>query len=1252
MISHQYPITILPERDPDGLKMDRETEKKVQMKSPRKSIWEESESTEVSWKVDLDDENVPGVMTPFFPLRDDRDGYIVMGRSASAHRKWRRKGLLELGAVGEHQKGGEDLFGRKVLLDAAFPHIIFICGKRGSGKSYTLGIFAEELMRSAIGVGVIIVDPIGIFWSLRNKNRSRKEKEILRKWGLQPHSFPEVKVLVPEGSMGGGSGNYDGVFSISVGDMHAEDWCQVFDVDRFRTQGLLIGTVIEEVRNGYESMKEGRISRIKGKGARYSIEDMVSCIETSMTINSRTGGFTPQTRRSMIARFNAANGWGIFSMDGTPLKEITSPNRATVLDVSDPRLGDEKRSLITGIIARKVLSARIHTVRKEEMEDYDEVDEDTIPVTWLLIDEAHIILPHGRQTPATEALVEYAKQGRRPGCALVLATQRPASTSDEILSQVDILLGHNLALEDDMNAMRRRVPAKLPSEFSNSDFIRAIPVGTAIMADQRTQQRSFLLRMRPRFSHHGGSSAMPRAFSDRTKKRKKPPVSARASDGGVLTETPGKLQSGEEATIDRQVAAAAGAVDDGDMPEYVREGTSVMIIDQALESMVPFLGRLKEGTEAALFSRLPPDQYPSGSSLEIKKRFWLSSTPGEGNISPTSLQDISMESEVFLSEKEGRMIILDGLDYLLANNGMAPVKKLMEVLHEKVIVKHGILVFRCDSGLEPSVREVLRSEANIVIDTTDSMVDASVKEKKMEEIPAGSFGQGGDIDVFSDLEGALKREDLEWMCDVLNLPVDGSDRELLERIVEHESSISPEREPGTFPAGKSARDLLESALEAREENEKLKRTIMDLESKLRELESGEKRGKGRKRKKKGRGMILEWEDEGKRQDSDKRIEDIAAEVRMLKERALREEQDLMGGAHSLREIMEKMEEDRRSSIDKIDAVSMKIKDELERFERHLTDRSPRETDEHKGPGSEKDRGKQEKLRGKETPRLPPSRDGKVEPTTPLSKRKRVLKKGEEAVAVAPRIGSRAAMEAAKKNVRRYLFKGPKEHVTDLTPFFLPLYRVLVGYRSGIFRGMKEGDIYIDATLGEVVTGSRNGLNRSKGLVKLAKLTDMECRVFRALSFRKGKDDMEISKRSSLSLKEVRRALTSLRKKGISDISSSEGGVKLHVPDSSIRIISRPWSRDSDIHPDLMENIEEPLLEPTLDGSLVEKMIHVLSDEVKIHQMDVVFYPFYMARITGEGRNRFIIIDGFSGKIDRDLSTVSRELAGRIGLDLD
>lgn len=55
--------------------------------------------------------------------------------------------------------------GGAVALDLDRPHAGLVVGKRGYGKSYTLGVLAEELAR-ANGVAPVVVDPMGVFATL------------------------------------------------------------------------------------------------------------------------------------------------------------------------------------------------------------------------------------------------------------------------------------------------------------------------------------------------------------------------------------------------------------------------------------------------------------------------------------------------------------------------------------------------------------------------------------------------------------------------------------------------------------------------------------------------------------------------------------------------------------------------------------------------------------------------------------------------------------------------------------------------------------------------------------------------------------------------------------------------------------------------------------------------------------------------------------------------------------------------------
>lgn len=65
-----------------------------------------------------------------------------------------------------HYRARDGSQGADVELDLDHPHVALVVGKRGSGKSYTLGVIAEALAASE-GVAPVVADPMGAFRTLR-----------------------------------------------------------------------------------------------------------------------------------------------------------------------------------------------------------------------------------------------------------------------------------------------------------------------------------------------------------------------------------------------------------------------------------------------------------------------------------------------------------------------------------------------------------------------------------------------------------------------------------------------------------------------------------------------------------------------------------------------------------------------------------------------------------------------------------------------------------------------------------------------------------------------------------------------------------------------------------------------------------------------------------------------------------------------------------------------------------------------------
>jgi len=436
-------------------------------------------------------------------LSDEEGAYV--GRKKSIFEKYKSKAALYLGKVNETNREWQNYFNKRVLLDSISPHAIFICGMRGSGKSYTLGVIVEEMAMKNDGVGIIIIDPMGIFWSMKQKNKMANESEMLGRWGLKPTGIKNVKVFIPKGYVHKApKETWDDVFKIKPSELRVDDWCLTFDIERFDTMGLLIERIIDKTKTGYTSV-DGK--HVPGLGDDYNIEDLIRTIENEESVASREGGFKENTRRALNARLTGAIQWGIFDKNGTKLNDLSKRGQVSVIDVSF--LDDNVRALVVGLLSRNLLNTRKVISRQEAMGDINLLG--NVPVTWLMIDEAHILVPRGgKATAATDSLIEYVRQGRQPGCSIVLATQQPSAIDSRILSQVDILICHKLVYQDDIKAVLQRMPSEIPNKLSDFRFIRSLSIGSAIIGDkEESTSRAFLISVRPRISQHEGRERQP-----------------------------------------------------------------------------------------------------------------------------------------------------------------------------------------------------------------------------------------------------------------------------------------------------------------------------------------------------------------------------------------------------------------------------------------------------------------------------------------------------------------------------------------------------------------------------------------------------------------------------------------------------------------------------------------------------------------------------------------------------------------------
>ena len=131
-------------------------------------------------------------------MEDKREKPVVIGRSPGDVKKFGTKGAILLGK--QYVEKLDRLFlDKNLYMDVSGAHVVLICGKRGGGKSYTMGVIAEglSLLDPEIrqNLSIILLDTMGIYWTMGHANQ--KEKALLEPYGLKPHPV-ELKIFTPE----------------------------------------------------------------------------------------------------------------------------------------------------------------------------------------------------------------------------------------------------------------------------------------------------------------------------------------------------------------------------------------------------------------------------------------------------------------------------------------------------------------------------------------------------------------------------------------------------------------------------------------------------------------------------------------------------------------------------------------------------------------------------------------------------------------------------------------------------------------------------------------------------------------------------------------------------------------------------------------------------------------------------------------------------------------------------------------------
>lgn len=422
----------------------------------------------------------------------------------------------------------------KVKFDVTKEKVVAIVGKRGQGKSYTLGSFVEGLCasepESAIGVtarrrGVLVFDTLNIFqWlgvpisSVASRSpEMSSQASVLESWGL-PTVALDTSVWIPAGHRYRWSSASHTDLYLNVPDFSLDDWSALLDLDVVRDiKGQYFTEVYQKVVSlGWHDQDSFHVAKED-----YTISDLIECIQNDK--ENELSVFRADTRRAVLQQLRAYERHPIFSGPGTPLNHLIVPGQASVVLLSN--LPEDLRGVVVSVIVKRLLRERAEA--SEAMKDLlinpssdepgraekERIASTSVPKTWVVIDEAQNIIPAGRQTSASVAVKRFVREGRNFGLSFLVTTQQPRALDLSVLSQVETFVVHKLVSQSDIDYILDNLKSPLPTEIKDADgvisireLIRDIAVGQAMVSDANTS-RCFVMEVRPRVSAHGGFEA-------------------------------------------------------------------------------------------------------------------------------------------------------------------------------------------------------------------------------------------------------------------------------------------------------------------------------------------------------------------------------------------------------------------------------------------------------------------------------------------------------------------------------------------------------------------------------------------------------------------------------------------------------------------------------------------------------------------------------------------------------------------------
>lgn len=348
----------------------------------------------------------------------------------------------------------------------------FIVGKTGSGKSYTAGVYVEEIIKHSQNCGVIIIDLTSTFGQMIFKNNGPEVDAWNKKLkGIEiiPEGI-ECVILRPGEN-----------FWMKTSDLTPGTFRETFGLKRVEPQARLY-------RKAFKAMMQ--INPI------FSLDELLNHIEQNY-LKYRA---KEPTCEALCAKIDAIDELEFISKDGMDLKELSVPGKVSVIDITLIE-EDDIGKIIVSFLAEKILKYRKTSTSKlnDRRNGVKNKIPEYIPPTHFIVDEAHNFFPENK------FLRKMVKEGRSVGAILTAISQSVDLSKDLYTNLGHLFVGRNI-FQDEISAIKKMLPVEKDLKIFRQE-VRSLQEGQFLYYNTNvTDEKKIYIR--PRLTQHPASTKL------------------------------------------------------------------------------------------------------------------------------------------------------------------------------------------------------------------------------------------------------------------------------------------------------------------------------------------------------------------------------------------------------------------------------------------------------------------------------------------------------------------------------------------------------------------------------------------------------------------------------------------------------------------------------------------------------------------------------------------------------------------------